>query len=108
MSLNLGDLQSIIYERRRNPKPGSYTNKLFDAGIEKIAQKVGEEAVEVVVAALRQDRERQVSELADLFYHTLVLMADLDITLGAVYDELAARHQPKPSDPSEHPTPTES
>lgn len=87
-------LEAIIQERKRNPKPDSYTNKLFDKGIEKITQKVGEEAVEVVVAALSQSRELQIGELADLFYHTLVLMAQLDLTLDDVNAELARRHQP--------------
>jgi phosphoribosyl-ATP pyrophosphohydrolase len=90
----LARLQDIIRARKANPKPGSYTNALFDKGVEKIAQKVGEEAVEVVIAALCQSRERQVSELADLFYHALVLMAQLDLTLDEVYAELARRHQP--------------
>lgn len=87
-------LEAIIQERKRNPQPDSYTNKLFDKGIEKITQKVGEEAVEVVVAALSQSRELQIGELADLFYHTLVLMAQLDLTLDDVNAELARRHQP--------------
>lgn len=87
-------LQAIIQDRKRNPTPDSYTNKLFDKGIEKITQKVGEEAVEVVIAALSQGRDRQISELADLFYHTLVMMAQLDLTLEDVYAELRQRHQP--------------
>lgn len=92
----LESLQAIIQERKRNPRPESYTNKLFDKGIEKITQKVGEEAVEVVVAALSQSRDRQIGELADLFYHTLVLMAQLDLTLEDVNAELARRHHPDP------------
>lgn len=89
-------LQAVIEARKRNPASGSYTNALLDAGLEKMAQKVGEEGVEVVIAALCQDRERQVAELADLFYHTLVLMAALDVTLDEVNAELARRHQPRP------------
>ncbi len=88
-------LQTIIHERKVNPSSESYTSALFARGTNKIAQKVGEEAVEVVVAALGQGRESQVAELADLFYHTLVLMADLDITLDDVYGELERRHKPK-------------
>ena len=61
----------------------------------KVAQKVGEEAVEVIVAALGQGREAQINELADLFYHTLVLMAQLDISLDDVCVELARRHRPR-------------
>jgi phosphoribosyl-ATP pyrophosphohydrolase/phosphoribosyl-AMP cyclohydrolase len=88
-------LEAIIQDRQQNPQPDSYTNKLFNAGIERIAQKVGEEATEVVVAALRQSRETQINELSDLFYHTLVLMTELGITLDDVSAELARRHQPK-------------
>lgn len=94
MSDMLNELEAIIANRKANPQADSYTNKLFDKGINKIAQKVGEEAVEVVVAALGQTRERQVEELADLFYHTLVLMAQMGITLDDVRAELAHRHRP--------------
>lgn len=87
-------LEALIHERQRAPKEGSYTNKLFERGPAKIAQKVGEEGVEVVIAALAQDRTRQVEELADLMYHTLVLMAQLGITLEDVEAELEARHKP--------------
>lgn len=91
----LEQLEWIIQDRRTNPKAGSYTNQLFDAGLERIAQKVGEEAVETVIAALRQDRHTQINELADLFYHTLVLMSSLDLPLSEVYQELERRHRPK-------------
>ncbi|MFW5696233.1 MAG: phosphoribosyl-ATP diphosphatase [Phototrophicaceae bacterium] len=89
----LHQLQAIIYDRKQNPQPGSYTNRLLDTGPNKTAQKVGEEAVEVIVAALGQEREDQINELADLFYHTLVLMAQLDISLDDVNAELARRHR---------------
>ena len=62
----LDQLEAIIRDRRSNPAAGSYTSQLFDEGREKIAQKVGEEAVEVLVAALSQSREAQLDELADL------------------------------------------
>lgn len=91
----LEQLENIIADRRRNPAPGSYTNRLFEAGREKIAQKVGEEAVEVVIAALRENREEQLDELADLFYHTLALMAELDISLDDLKRRLRERHQPR-------------
>ena len=90
----LDQLEAIIQDRKQNPQEGSYTNLLFDKGRNKIAQKVGEEAVEVVVAALGQEREEQIGELADLFYHTLVLMADLDITLDDIRNKLDIRHHP--------------
>ena len=88
----LTELQAIIRDRQQNPKPGSYTNELFDSGISRIAQKVGEEATEVIVAALSQERDRQIDELSDLFYHTLVLMAAKGIALSDVYAELERRH----------------
>jgi len=90
----LDQLEAIIQDRKTNPKEGSYTNLLFDKGRNKITQKVGEEAIEVVVAALGEGKEEQIGELADLFYHTLVLMADLDITLDDVRNKLNVRHQP--------------
>jgi phosphoribosyl-ATP pyrophosphohydrolase len=86
-------LEAIIQERKANPSEASYTASLFAKGPNKIAQKVGEEATEVIVAALGQGRDEQVGELADLFYHTLVLMAQLDITLGDVEAELERRHR---------------
>lgn len=95
MTEMLQQLEAIILDRKANPKPESYTNKLMDTGIERVAQKVGEEATEVVIASLRQSRETQINELADLFYHTLVLMATLDISLDDVSAELQRRYQPK-------------
>lgn len=89
----LDQLEQIIAERKANPRPGSYTNRLLEEGRPRIAQKVGEEAVEVIVAALGQSREEQLGELADLFYHTLVLMSDLGISLEDLYAKLAERHK---------------
>lgn len=89
----LDELEAIIADRKANPREGSYTNTLLATGRPRIAQKVGEEATEVIVAALAQNRTEQVGELADLLYHTLVLMADLDIRLDDVRAELAARHK---------------
>ena len=90
--MELRELEAIIHERKVNPKAGSYTNSLFDKGLNKIAQKVGEEATEVIVAAMGQGREEQIGELSDLFYHTLVLMAQMEIRLADVEAELARRH----------------
>ncbi|MCB9454814.1 MAG: phosphoribosyl-ATP diphosphatase [Anaerolineaceae bacterium] len=89
----LTELEVIIQDRRNSPRPGSYTNSLFDAGLNRISQKVGEESIEVLVAALGQGRDAQIAELADLFYHTLVLMNQLGITLEDVNQELERRHQ---------------
>ena len=91
----LRELEAIIHERQANPKEGSYTNRLFDKGLNQIAQKLGEEATEVIIAALGQGREEQIGELSDLFYHTLVLMAQLEITLADVDAELGRRHKPR-------------
>ncbi len=85
-------LETLIHDRRQNPREGSYTHKLLQSGRNKIAQKVGEEAVEVVIAALGEGRQEQVGELADLLFHTLVLMAELDISLATVQQELRRRH----------------
>lgn len=92
MTKMLKKLETIIADRKAHPTTESYTSKLFRKGRPKIAQKVGEEATEVVIAALAQGREEQIGELSDLFYHTLVLMADLDITLDDVSLELEKRH----------------
>lgn len=87
------ELEAIIQERKENPTEGSYTNRLLDLSLNKISQKVGEEAVEVIVAALGQGRKKQIGELADLAYHTLVLMSALNITLEDVSAELRRRHE---------------
>ena len=85
-------LEEIIRDRKANPKEVSYTNSLLEKGINRTAQKVGEEASEVIVAALGQGRTEQVGELSDLIYHILVLMSQLDITLEDVSEELNRRH----------------
>ena len=89
----LQELFAIIQDRKANPKPGSYTNSLFDAGLPRIVQKVGEEGTEVVVAALSQENERLIEEIADLTYHVLVLMAAKGITPANVAGELEKRHK---------------
>ena len=88
----LHELEAIIQERKQNPQADSYTNVLFAKGRNKIAQKVGEEATEVIVAALGEGRDEQIGELADLMYHVSVLMADLDIRWADIEDELTRRH----------------
>ena len=87
------ELFKIIQDRKANPKPGSYTNSLFDAGLPRMAQKVGEEGTEVVVAALSQGNERLIEEIADLTYHVMVLMAAKGVTLEDVAGELEKRHK---------------
>jgi len=91
--MDMNGLYNIILDRKANPKPGSYTNSLFDSGLPRIAQKVGEEGTEVVVAALSQEKERLIEEIADLTYHVLVLMAAKGVTPGEVAGELEKRHK---------------
>ena len=86
-------LFDIIVDRRNNPTESSYTTSLFREGLPKIAQKVGEEGTEVVVAALAQDDQRLISEVADLAYHTLVLMVARNISPADVLAELERRHK---------------
>ncbi len=89
----LEQLYQIILDRKFNPKSGSYTNELFDKGLPRIAQKVGEEGTEVVVATLSQENDRLVEEIADLTYHVLVLMVTKGLTLEDVSKELVKRHK---------------
>jgi len=91
MSEVLEALERTIEDRKQNPSPGSYTATLFEAGMPRIAQKVGEEGVETVVAALSQGDDRVVAEMADLVYHCLVLLAARGLRWGAVEAELAQR-----------------
>jgi len=86
-------LFDVIQDRKENPSEGSYTSGLFAEGLSKIAQKVGEEASEVIVAALAQDDQRLIEEVADLTYHTLVLLAARDLSLADVQAELERRHK---------------
>jgi phosphoribosyl-AMP cyclohydrolase / phosphoribosyl-ATP pyrophosphohydrolase len=87
----LSRLAALIASRARNPQPGSYTVSLLEQGRGKISQKVGEEAVEVVVAANSEDEHRLASEAADLLYHLLVLLQSRGVPLGAVLKELQDR-----------------
>jgi len=84
-------LQSIINERKQDMPEGSYTARLLQKGVPAITQKVGEEAVETIVAALNQSPERLCEESADLLYHLLVLLAAKDIKLDEVMDTLKKR-----------------
>jgi phosphoribosyl-AMP cyclohydrolase / phosphoribosyl-ATP pyrophosphohydrolase len=89
-------LWRTISERAKDRPERSYTAKLLDEGIPAVARKVGEEAVEVVTAALSEDDDRVVSEAADLIYHLYVLLAARGLDIAAVDDELARRAAPKP------------
>ena len=89
----LGFLEDVIEERKKNPKPGSYTNRLLDSGINKVAQKVGEEAIEMVIEAKDNDRDKFLNESADLMYHYLVLLSAKGVTLNDVIKVLRGRHE---------------
>jgi len=91
-SQGLGFLEAIIKERKKNPRPGSYTNSLLDAGINKVAQKVGEEAIELVIEAKDNNKALFLNEAADLMYHYLVLLVAKGYALDDVMDVLRQRH----------------
>ena len=86
-------LYDVIESRRQNPSDKSYTSSLFAEGLPKIAQKVGEEGTEVVVAALAQNDQHLIEEVADLTYHTLVLLAARGLHIEQVLAELEKRHR---------------
>jgi phosphoribosyl-AMP cyclohydrolase / phosphoribosyl-ATP pyrophosphohydrolase len=89
----LSFLEAVIQERKRNPKEGSYTTSLFNAGINKVAQKVGEEAIELVIEAKDNNKELFLNEAADLMYHYLVLLSAKGYSLEDVVSVLKARHK---------------
>ena len=91
--MSLQWLFDVIDDRKNNPTEKSYTASLFAEGLPKIAQKVGEEGTEVVVAALAQDDQRLIEEVADLTYHTLVLLAARGLSIQSILDELERRHK---------------
>lgn len=86
-------LQAVIQQRHRDMPEGSYTTKLFIKGVKKIAQKVGEEAVESVVEAVDGNRDRFIYEASDMIYHLLVLMEQMGCSLEDMERELALRHR---------------
>lgn len=85
-------LYKLIQGRQTDPKEGSYTSYLFDKGIDKILKKVGEETTEVIVAGKGGEKDETVYEIADLYYHVMVLMVQMGITPEEVLSELAKRH----------------
>jgi phosphoribosyl-ATP pyrophosphohydrolase len=89
--MNLDDLYTVIASRKGGNPEESYTASLFDKGIAKIAQKVGEEAVETVIDGVSGPKERVISESADLLYHLLVLWAARDVKPDEIWSELGKR-----------------
>lgn len=80
-----------ILDRKENPKEGSYTNYLINAGIDKILKKVGEECTEVIIASKNPDKEELILEISDLLYHLTVLMVQRDVTWDEVYELINKR-----------------
>lgn len=94
--VNLGfliELKQLIDERKKELPEGSYTTRLFNEGIEKIAKKFGEESIEVVLAAMGNDKRHLVSELADLIYHLTVLLSEKEVGWHEIISELVARRK---------------
>ena len=87
----LYQLYDIISDRKINPKQGSYTNYLFEKGLDKILKKVGEETAETIIAAKNNDKNEVIYELSDLLYHISVLLSEKQITWDDVFEELKKR-----------------
>lgn len=85
------DVYNVILDRKKNPKEGSYTNYLFDKGIDKILKKVGEEATEIVIAAKNPDPQEVKYEISDFLYHLVVLMAEKGVSWKEITKELSRR-----------------
>lgn len=94
-TLFLDKLRQIIKDRKNNPTDKSYTASLFEKGINKVAQKVGEEAVEIVIEAKDNNKELFLGEAADLLFHYLVLLEAKEIELDEVMEVLIDRHSKK-------------
>ena len=92
--LFLSELQDFIYRRKQEMPEGSYTTRLFREGINKIAQKVGEEALETVIEATNGSAEHLVYEASDMLYHLLVLLTEKGLRIEDVANELCKRHDP--------------
>ena len=85
------EVYQVIADRKEHPKEGSYTNYLFDKGIDKILKKVGEEATEIVIASKNPEPEEIKYEISDFLYHMMVLMVEKGITWEEVVEELSQR-----------------
>lgn len=89
----IGQLELIIADRQEKPRDDSYTTRLMNDGIQRIAQKIGEEGVEVALAAVSGDRDKIIGEVADLIYHVLVLLRHQDMNIADVAQRLQGRHR---------------
>ena len=93
--MTLEKLYTIIEDRKKNMPKNSYVASLFREGNDRIIQKIGEEATEVVIAAKNEDKERVISEVADLWFHTLILLSQKKISPSKILQELQKRHEKK-------------
>lgn len=93
MSNELNELFQILQDRKIHPQIGSYTNELLVTGEDEIVKKIGEEAIELILAAKGQGDQRLIEETADLLYHVLVLLVSRDLTWDDILSELAARQR---------------
>lgn len=87
----LRELYQVIVDRKENPREGSYTNYLFEKGLDKILKKVGEESAEVIIASKNRSKEEVTYEVSDLLYHLMVLLVEQGISLEDIYEELWKR-----------------
>lgn len=87
----LRGVYDVVMDRKKNPKEGSYTNYLFDKGIDKILKKVGEETAEIIIGAKNPGKEEMVYEISDLIYHLTVLMVEKEATWDDIFKELDKR-----------------
>ncbi|MEX0610370.1 MAG: phosphoribosyl-ATP diphosphatase [Balneolaceae bacterium] len=88
----LNELEELLYDRKKEMPEGSYTTSMYKKGLDKIAQKVGEEAVETVIASKNEKNSETVAEAADLLFHLMLLLAEKDIPLHNVIKKLRKRH----------------
>lgn len=102
VQMTIDELFQIILDRRDHPIPRSYTSQLISSGEDEILKKIGEEAIEIILAAKAQGNQRLIEEIADLTYHTLVLIAARNLTLQDIAAELAYRHQQKSAPQQQH------
>ncbi len=91
-AFSLDALMELLKGRKINKKEGSYTTYLFEKGRDKILKKIGEECTEVIIGGKADDKKETVYEIADLIYHVMVLMVDMNISINDVITELASRH----------------
>jgi phosphoribosyl-ATP pyrophosphohydrolase len=93
MSDEINQLFLTVQDRKIHPQPGSYTNELLNAGEDEIVKKIGEEAIELILAAKSQGDQRLIEETADLIYHILVLLVARDLTWDDILSELDNRRR---------------